>query len=178
MKLVIICTETKKKAKTDDMYIDRAIRHFYCIDHTVKIDYEHFQGNGGATGAKIPKKIEKLRREAGIPDAPVVYCVDTDSVNDPTQANRLKTIEAFCAQNKFRFVWMCETVEEVFLGRRVKETEKVAAAKRFAKEGSLGTATEAALSATYQKGGNSNLLLVFDEILPRSAPRDPSLRSE
>lgn len=40
-RIILICVETTKEAKTDSIYIDKTLKYVYNIDNETKIEYEY-----------------------------------------------------------------------------------------------------------------------------------------
>jgi hypothetical protein len=167
MKLVIICVESDKKANTDPSYIDKAIKKFYVIDNTVKLSYQYLGGKGNYNRKGLLTEINKLRKTSHFETSHVVYCIDTDDLNDQDAIRENGKIEDFCKSKGFEFVWFCRDVEEVFLHKQIFDVNKVAEAKKFARDPCLSKATKDSLSAKTCTRYKSNLLQVLDKFMTK-----------
>ena len=167
MNLIIICVETRKRANTDPAYIDNAIKHFYKIDNQTRILYKYFDGKCKYKKRAFINEIKDDRKAKAVSHSSVIYCIDTDKLSDPDRKKENDAIKVFCQSKGYYFVWMCESVEEVFLHKKVPDSSKVDEAKRFARTGGIGVATKQTLSSQGIKNQRSNLLTVLDKILTR-----------
>ena len=168
MKLIQICVESKKKAKTDAIYVDKALKYFYNIGSDVKILYVYLNGKGNYNRQSVLKEIIRNKKQSSADKQVVVYVIDTDNLQDSNVVKENAAITNFCHNKNFDLVWMCENVEEVFLNKRVADKQKVSAAKCFGLKKGLDKASTSSLSATQITNKNSNLLLIFDQYLERN----------
>lgn len=169
MKQVILCVETNKQANIDVGYIDAVIKQLYKLGSEVKLQYKYFSGKGAYNSPKLLKEIKKdIAALNGRSSAEVIYCIDTDKYDSDAEVQKLNTdIENFCRQNRYKFMWFCRDVEEVFLHKTVEDSKKKAEVARFKKENDLGKATAITLSARFMARQKSNILLVLDQVLER-----------
>ena len=169
MKLLILCVETNKKAKTDDGYIDTVLKYLYRVDSSVKLKYKYFNGKGGYNSSKVIKDITKdigaLKNNSSWD---VVYFIDTDNYDSDSETSGLnEKVQEFCLKNGYKFVWFCRNIEEVFLHKKVDDANKIVSMGKFMAEKGLGKATLSSLSSKTMSAKRSNILLVMDEILER-----------
>lgn len=168
MKQVIFCVETNNIARSDPHYIEKAVKHFYKIDDNVKLDYVYLDGKGNYNKPHILQDISNLCKRASHMKHYVIYCIDTDDLDNPDRQKETKKIQRFCKKRQFEFVWFCRDIEEVFLHKRVSKSKKVSEAKKFSSTNGLGKASPAALHSTSYGQYKSNLLTVLDGILKKN----------
>ena len=169
MRLIIVCVETNKRAKTDVSYINKAIRYFYDIDNNeVRLYFKYYDSKKNYADKKKLKEIIEDCKAIGKEKSTVLFCVDTDEYENSIEDIKLNSeIQKFCQQNLFRFTWFCRDVEEVFLHKQVHQNEKVQESKRFARTKGIGKANENDLKAINFSKRKSNLLNNLDDILSR-----------
>lgn len=161
-RIILICVETTCGAKTDSIYIDKTLKTLYNIDNETKIDYVYFTSKTMYGDNGIKRKIEQKIK--GFSDATIVYCFDSDDIFINAETILLnKKIEKHCKFNGYKIVWFCRDIEEVFLHRRVKKTEKLSEAAKFNSKNGVGEATVESLSrADVSSKKTSNFACVFD----------------
>lgn len=167
MKLIQICVESNKKARTDAIYVDKALKYFYNIGSDVKILYVYLNGKGNYNRQTVLNEIIRNKKQSSADNQVVVYVIDTDNLQDSNVVKENGKITKFCNNKNFDLVWMCENVEEVFLNKTVADKQKVSSEKCFAVKTGLDKANELSLSAVQIRNKKSNLLLIFDQYLER-----------
>ncbi len=168
MKQVIFCVETNKNANSDPLYIYKTVKCFYKIDDCVKLDYVYLDGKGNYNKPHILKEISDLCNRASHMKHYVIYCIDTDDLEDPDRQKETKKIQRFCKKRQYEFVWFCRDVEEVFLHKRVRKNKKVSEAKKFSNMQGLGQASSTYLHSSTYGQYKSNLLTILDNILTKN----------
>lgn len=161
MKLVIICVEGRKKSPTDSIYVDKTIKTFYSVGNDTKIEFVYMEGKGNYS--TVTKKFEPIKKRMRCADADVVYCIDTDGLNDRDAVVETDKIEKFCKTNGYDCVWFCEDVERVYLHKKVSDNDKADAARQFACADVLCEATESSLGASAKCRNKSNILKILDK---------------
>ncbi len=164
MKLIVFCVESDKKAQTDNKYIDKAIRNYYCIDNNIKIAYINMNGKGNYNNKSTIRQIKRLF-SGDFEEKYVVYCVDIDKSSDIATVNLNKNIENFCAIKSYNFVWFCKDIEEVFLHKHVSDSDKVSESNKFMRTTGIGEAKREYLHSNSQTPRHSNLLVVLDSFM-------------
>lgn len=114
MKLIQICVESNKKARTDAIYVDKALKYFYNIGSDVKILYVYLNGKGNYNRQTVLNEIIRNKKQSSADNQVVVYVIDTDNLQDSNVVKENGKITKFCNNKNFDLVWMCENVEEVF----------------------------------------------------------------
>ncbi len=168
MKLIIFCVESDKKAQTDTKYIDKAIRSFYVIDNNVRIAYVYMNGKGNYAKNKVTSQIKRLF-SGDFDEKHVVYCIDIDNCADSEALELNERIRDYCKNLNYDFVWFCRDIEEVFLHKRLKDSEKVGYSNKFMRERGLGKAAVKTLSSKTQTPRHSNLLCVLDGFMDKKS---------
>lgn len=160
---LIICIETNKKAKTDQFYIDKTIKDIYKLDNNIKISYVYFDSKTKYNDRNTVKAIkDNVNSNKG--NNEVLYCIDLDNYDtNIDDQNRNKTIEDYCKQFGYEFVWFCKTIEEVYVGK-VSDNNKIKEAKKFA---SRGVITNLNLNSKTYSINSSNFLNILDAYLIR-----------
>lgn len=160
---LIICIETNKKAKTDQFYIDKTIKDIYKLDNNIKISYVYFDSKTKYNDRNTIKAIkDNVNSNKG--NNEVLYCIDLDNYDTNTDdQNRNKTIDDYCKQHNYEFVWFCKTIEEVYVGK-VTDSNKIKEAKKYASHGDV---RKAKLNSNTYNLNTSNLLIVIDKYLDR-----------
>lgn len=170
-KQLIICVETNHKSKTDSLYIRETIDHFYtCPRGEYKFTFLEMDGKSKykAIETKIQKSINQyaVGNSDGISN--VIYCFDCDQYDIRTEDRTfLNEAKLYCESKKYDFVWFCRDVEQVYLGKSVKDSEKVKKAAEFKRKKGILSISESDLVASVYQQKKSNILRILDKYLPR-----------
>lgn len=166
-RIILICVETTKGAKTDSIYVDKALKTLYDIDNETKIEYEYLMSKTKYNDKGIKRKIERKIKDFS--EATIVYCLDSDDIFvNPETAVLNKRIEEYCKLEGYRIVWFCRDIEEVFLHRRVGSTDKLSEAAKFNARKGIGVATAELLGRmNITKEKTSNFTCVFDKLFAK-----------
>lgn len=165
-KIILIVVETTKNANTDGLYISKAIQHLYNIGNEIKIHYEYLTSKTKYGDKGIIKKINKDVKNFS--ESYIIYCLDTDNINsNHAQIEINSQIKQFCHEKGYEIIWFCRDIEEVFLHKRINDTQKVAEAKRFGSRNGIGRATVSTLSCEPNNNKKSNFIKVLDKYLER-----------
>lgn len=114
------------------------------------------------------EKLTKTYKDYAHGETKVIYCIDTDAYElNFEQKKELKEIKRFCETNGYDFVWFCHDVEEVFLGHRVENSQKVKEAGTFRTSRGIEHVDSEKLFATGIRNKCSNLMRVLDSYLER-----------
>lgn len=174
-KILIICTETKNNANTDDAYINKLLKTRYNIlsDNQIKIAFVHFKGKGNFEKKNIKNQI-KMYLSQNFDEKHVLYCVDTDGYDvSPDDVTLNANIQNYCTKNttsqtQYHYVWFCKTIEEVFWKQKICDRQKKEYSKKFNSD-QLAKSIPS-LSKENMSKYKSNILLVLDKILPQKDP--------
>lgn len=149
VKQMIFCLETNKRANTDYIYIKEVINCLYENNTQIKISPIYM-------GTK-PKYRSKD-----------VLKVDTDAYEKSVEhANAFREIGQFCEENDYDLIWFCHDVEEVFLGQKVSDSQKVKEAGAYRRRRGVEEISSECLAGKEIKAHTSNILCVLDKYLIR-----------
>ncbi|MBO4695193.1 MAG: hypothetical protein J5656_04645 [Clostridia bacterium] len=160
-RLLLVCVETNSKSKTDVFYINKILQTIYVIDNETKIDYVYLDGKHKYKNKTVLDSIRK--KSKNFANIHIIYCIDTDDIfTNPKHIALNEEISQYCAVNNYDLVWFCRNVEEVFLGKIIKDKDKVKEAKKFGALKEIDNSIIKSLDATIQAKRKSNLMLVFN----------------
>ena len=132
---LVFVVETTENNDSDKMYISKYIS--ICCPQLKEspdnlLSWVYLNGKGNYRKGSVLKKVNDLiarynRFHPNENDTYVLYCVDIDDTNQTASAEENKQInkeiEAFCRKEGYELVWFNRTIEEVFLGRTVKQAK-------------------------------------------------------
>ena len=167
---IVIVVEGKRSSDIDYQYIRSFVKTIYSKqDRRVKLNCIRL--NSKTRLEANQKKIEEKRKSYAFMNKGekqfVVCCLDTDAgkTGDPEQNKRC---EEFCRKNDYRLVWFHRDIEEVFLGKRVRDNQKTKEAKNFVSQGkvkALNLQFFSKVEILSNNYGRTNLKAVLDEIM-------------
>ena len=164
---VLLCMETNKRAATDYIYINETIKRFYSCNgnNKIKISPVYMNNKTRYNSKDVINEIQRLSNDyAG--DTKVIYCIDTDSFEvNQDHARELKEINKYCEKNGYDMIWFCHEVEEVYLGRRVSDKQKVKEAADFRRKNMISNISERLLRCNDKRTHASNILTILDKYL-------------
>lgn len=168
-KHLILCIEADKQSKTDMLYIDKLIKETYKIDNSIKIDYIYLCGKRNYNNKKTINDIKKTIKMSQFNQKVVIYCIDLDDYDCSSETKKLnKDIKDFCVIKKFKYVWFCRDVEDVFWGKQVSDTDKVQMAIKFSKKSkAFSSQLLSNMSSNVISKTKSNLVTVLDDVLKK-----------
>ena len=79
----------------------------------------------------------------------------------------MEDIAHFCQDEGYELVWFCHDVEEVYLGKKVSDSQKVSEAATFRRKKSIENIHIDKLSSNVMRKGASNILKILDKYLKR-----------
>lgn len=98
----------------------------------------------------------------------VIYCIDTDDYEKNIEhENELNDIMQFCQKNSYELIWFCHDIEDVFLGKKISDSQKVQEAGAFRRKRKIEEISLDALSITTKRVHTSNILTILDKYLSR-----------
>ncbi len=163
---IILCVESNKRSKTDNIYIKETIEHFFEIGNEVKIQFVNMENKDNYKSRTVLNQIKEYIRDYKIGESTVIYCIDLDQYEaDSVQARENEDIEVFVKQNGYELIWFNHDIEEVYLGQRVEKGEKVKLAADFKKHGAIKDVPRDKLSSKKIAKGKSNILAVLSNHL-------------
>lgn len=165
---MIFCVETNKRADTDSIYITEALRHWYQLSNQIKINKVYMNAKSRYNKQEVLKEIQKKTMEYTIGVTKVIYCIDTDQYEkNPEHKNDLHKISRFCESHGYDLIWFCHDVEEVFLGKKISDSQKVQEAAAFRRKKMIQEIPANQLSSNTKNTSRSNMLCVLDKYLTR-----------
>lgn len=165
---LLICVETNKSAKTDELYIQELILRRYGKITEYSIKYIEMSGctNLNDAKAKINKLAKEYKKLSASNESHVICCFDTDDYDkDYDDICRLENARKFCEHNGYIFVWFCRDIEEVFWNQRVDDKKKKEYAKKFRTQSQYKNVKLENLHAVNYSKKKSNILNVLDDYL-------------
>lgn len=165
---MIFCVETRKNADTDGIYLTEILKSRYVISNQVKISKIYMGTKSKYNSREVLNEIKQKTKDFIHGESHVVYCIDTDNYeSNHEQKKEFEEIEKFCTQNGYELVWFCHDVEEVFLGRKVANSDKRKEAEAFRKNRMIEQVEEEQLMSKTRRKHTSNLLTVVDKYLDK-----------
>ncbi len=165
---MILCVETKKSADTDSIYILDTINRWYKVDNKVKISKINMNSKSRYNSKDVVREIAKKKKEFVLGDTHVIYFIDTDQYDrNPEHERELKEITRYCEDNGINLVWFCHDVEEVFLGHKVSDSQKVQEATTFRRKRKIEEIQIEKLSCNTKRACVSNIMNILDKYLAR-----------
>lgn len=169
---IVILVESKSSADIDYQYIRSFIKKSYpSQDRHVKLTPINLNSKTRleASQKKIECKVKSYALTNPGEKQFVVCCLDTDTgkTGDP---NRNKQCETFCKKHDYELVWFHRDIEEVFIGKRVKDSQKAKEAKNFVSQRKIESLNLQFFlnvdieSSNYRR---TNLKAVFDKIMKK-----------
>lgn len=165
---LILCVETNKSAATDITYIMEALYKYYVIGNDVKLSKVYMNSKSRYKSKDVLKQIKEYTEMYTHGETRVIYCIDTDSYEtDQYHSKELTDISNYCKEKGYDLVWFCHDIEEVFIGKKVSDSNKKSEAGKFRKNNMIDGIGEKKLSSDSFKSGTSNMLKVFNIHLNR-----------
>lgn len=94
----------------------------------------------------------------------VIYFIDLDDYDTNYETKKLfEDIKKYCKTHAYELVFFCRDVEEVYLGKRVNDKDKVNEVKRFKSKKMIEAVLPQNLSQNEYKINGSNILNVLDK---------------
>lgn len=165
---LILCMETNKSADTDSIYISETINHWYQLPNQVKISKIYMNTKSRYQSKAVQKEIEQKTKAFTIGDTKVIYCIDTDQYDKNVEHEKeFLNISQYCEEHQYDLIWFCHDVEEVFLGKRVSDSQKVQEAAMFRRKKQIAKIPLKKLCHTAKQTYTSNIMNILDKYLNR-----------
>jgi hypothetical protein len=165
---IITIYESDAKARTDEFYVSSFIKYHYRSSlRYVQLTPLFLGGIGNYKAKEVLTLIERAKNTYALlgGETYVVYFFDVDQVNSAAEKRRKRLI-SYLNKRGYLQAWFSLDVEDVFLGRQVKDEEKVKEARRFLANGLVSCLPLEALRVANPRGHHeSDLLLVLDPLL-------------
>ena len=165
---IIFCVEANRQSQSDYLYISETLKRFYKSDVHISYKPVYMGSKSNYSSRKVVNEVRSLslgyRGETR-----VIYFIDTDRIDiDPEQKQLFEKIEQYCQNNGYELVFFCRDVEDVFHGRQVEKSQKVALAADFRRKKLIGKVDEKSLlCSVISVFHRSNILLILDQYFER-----------
>ena len=77
----------------------------------------------------------------------------------------LKKVRQYCVEQKYDFVWFCKDVEQVYIGKKVDDSQKKKEAAKFKARKQISTVDSKKLLINNYQINTSNIMSVLDHYL-------------
>lgn len=165
---LIFAVETNKKCNSDWIYIKDTIEYFYSYERTqVKFSVVYMDGKGNYNSKKKEKEIKSLTSQYSSTSntnwSRVIYCFDCDDYD--SKMDDLKFLEEakkYCDEHEYDFVWFCKDVEQVYIGKKVDDSQKKKEAATFKAKKQINSIDSKKLLMKNYRNNTSNIMNVLD----------------
>ena len=165
---VIFAVGTNKKCNSDWIYIKDTIEYFYSYERTqVKFSVVYMDGKGNYNSKKKEKEIKSLASQysstSNTNRSRVIYCFDCDDYD--SKMDDLKFLEEakkYCDEHEYDFVWFCKDVEQVYIGKKVDDSQKKKEAATFKAKKQINSIDSKKLLMKNYRNNTSNIMNVLD----------------
>lgn len=165
---LIFAVETNKKCNSDWIYIKDTIEYFYSYERTqVKFSVVYMDGKGNYNSKKKEKEIKSLTSQysstSNTNRSRVIYCFDCDDYD--SKMDDLKFLEEakkYCDEHEYDFVWFCKDVEQVYIGKKVDDSQKKKEAATFKAKKQINSIDSKKLLMKNYRNNTSNIMNVWD----------------
>ena len=165
---LIFCVETNKKADTDSIYISELVNYFYELNNQIKINKVYMGTKSKYNSKEVLKEIEKKTKAFVLGETKVIYCIDTDEYEKCIEhQTELNIIKQYCKENGYDMIWFCHDVEEVFLNKKISDSQKVQEAGAFRRKKGIQEIRLDYLTSSVMRVHTSNIMQVLDKYLAR-----------
>lgn len=165
----IFVVETNKKCNSDWIYIKDTIEHFYVYERTkVKLTVVYMDGRGNYNSKKKEKEINGFVSQYSAASksnqSRVIYCFDCDkSSSNPDDLKFLEDAKKYCDGKEYDFIWFYKDIEQVYIGRKVDDSQKKKEAAAFKAKKLIANVDAKRLSADNYRINTSNIMNVLDQ---------------
>lgn len=174
---LIFVVEADKTCKSDWKYIKETIDRFYFYDKAhVKLNVVYMGGKGNYQNKDVDVKTlikqygASRRSKYGNEEylSVVIYCIDCDDYDtSPEDKRTLESVQQFCQQHGYEFLWFCKDIERVFWGKKIQPKQKKKEADDFVSKKVIAKVNDENLQAKKYKANSSNILVILDGISKR-----------
>ena len=167
---LLLVTETSGEDKTDVIYINEVIKHFFDTAG-VNVQWITLGGKTHYKDENIESKIKNLTKmfeDVAKGKTVTIYFIDTDSTEkEYKQGSFFYNLCEYIHKNGYELVWFCKNAENVFLGKDPDKLDnKTLEAKSFAINNKISEIDKNKLSKLTIELNCSNILVVLSNYLP------------
>lgn len=165
----IFVVETNKKCNSDWIYIKDTVDNFYVYERAqVKLSVVYMDGKGNYNSKKKEKEIRNLISQYSATSktnqTKVICCFDCDEYdNNPDDLRFLKDARQYCDDKGYDFAWFCKDIEQVYIGKRVDDSQKKKEAATFKAKKLILNVEADRLSVDKYRPKTSNIMNVLDQ---------------
>lgn len=163
---LIFVVEANKSCKSDWIYIKSTIDYFYKYDRTkLKLSPVYMDGKGKykQKEKEVKSLISQYSKSSKGNKSKVIYCFDCDEYDNKNEdLTFLKTVKKYCDDRGYDFVWFCKDVEQVYLGKKVDNSQKKKESAKFKGNNLITKVNVHSLSGKSYKANTSNIMTVLD----------------
>ena len=165
----IFVVETNKQCNSDWIYIKDTREYFYVYERTrVKLSVVYMDGRGNYNSKKKEKEIKRLISQYSAASernqSKVIYCFDCDEYNNnPDDLKFLEDAKKYCDDKGYDFVWFCKDIEQVYIGKKVDDSQKKKEAATFKAKKLIAKVDSDRLSVGKYRINSSNIMSVLDQ---------------
>lgn len=163
----IFVVETNKKCKSDWIYIKDTIDYFYKYERTqVKFSPVYMDGRGKyrKKEKEIKNLISQYQSTSKNNQSRVIYCFDCDNYDTKQEdLEFLNIVRKYCVDNGYDFVWFCKDVEQVYIGKKVDDSQKGKEAAMFKAKKMITKVDAKKLLMKKYRLNTSNLMTVLEQ---------------
>ena len=93
----------------------------------------------------------------------VLYCFDCDDYDsNVADLNFLEEVRQYCRKQCYEFIWFCKDVEQVYLGKRINDSQKKKESANFKEKKIIINSNVKQLSKEKYGIGTSNIMNILD----------------
>ena len=165
---LVFVVETNKKCNSDWIYVKDTIEHFYSYERTqLKLSVVYMDGKGNYNSPKKEKEIKKLTSQYKASSKSnrtrVIYCFDCDDYDSkPDDFKFLENARQYCNEYGYDFVWFCKDVEQVYIGKKVDDSQKTKESAVFKSKKLIVNIDSEKLSVEKYRNNTSNIMSVLN----------------
>lgn len=163
---LVFVVETNKKCNSDWIYIKDTIEYFYEYDRTqVKFSPVYMDGKGKykSKEKQVTQIVRQYSAMSKTNHSKVLYCFDCDDYDsNPDDQKFLKEAKQYCDSKGYDFVWFCKDVEQVYIGKRVDDSQKKKEAATFKARKLINKVDQKRLSGDKYQISTSNIMKILD----------------
>ena len=112
---------------------------------------------------KVKSLISQYSKASKGNKSKVIYCFDCDEYDNKIEdLTFLKTVKKYCDDRGYDFIWFCKDVEQVYIGKRVDNSQKKNESTKFKKNNLITKVDVHRLSGRDYRIKTSNIMTVLD----------------